>query len=106
MAPSAVSPQAEFNSEFSLPELESLPDLYGWPRQNERGYRIKEQLSGTERPMRVIHLGCGAAGICLAKFLPERLNNISFTCYDKNPDIGGTWLENRYAESFLASLGS
>lgn len=97
MAPSAIpNPQAEFESELSVSDLDSLPDKYGWPRGNDRGYKMVEQLSGTERPMRVIHLGCGAAGICLAKFLPERLNNVSFVCYDKNPEIGGTWLENRY----------
>lgn len=96
MAPSATSPRAEFASKLAIPDFESLPDRYGWPRENTRGYKLKEQLSGTERPLRIVHLGCGAAGICLAKFLPERLNNVSFTCYDKNADIGGTWLENRY----------
>lgn len=45
--------------------------------------------------MRIVHIGCGASGIALAKFLPDMLNNVSFTCYDKNDDIGGTWLENR-----------
>lgn len=84
--------QLEFSS---LPDLESLPDKYGWPRENEHGYRIKEQLCGTERPLRVIHAGAGASGICLAKFLPERLRNVSLVCFEKNSDVGGTWLENR-----------
>jgi hypothetical protein len=96
MAPSRIEPEVEFESSFGVPDLESLPDRYGWPRENAQGYRIKESLCGTERPLRVIHLGAGAAGICLAKFLPETLKNVSFTCYDKNSDIGGTWLENRY----------
>ncbi|KAK5052671.1 hypothetical protein LTR84_002536 [Exophiala bonariae] len=76
-------------------ELELLPDRYGWPRQSVSGYRIKEQLSGTERPIRIIHLGAGASGICFSKFAVEALNNVEWICYDKNPDIGGTWLENR-----------
>lgn len=96
MAPSRIEPEAEFESTFGVRDLESLPERYHWPRENENGYRIKEQLCGTERPLRIIHLGAGASGICLAKFLPERLKNVSFTCYDKNADIGGTWLENRY----------
>ncbi|KAF9894349.1 hypothetical protein FE257_007852 [Aspergillus nanangensis] len=90
MAPSAESPPSR------LPDFESLPKRYGWPTANEKGYQLMEQLAGTERPLRVVHIGAGASGICLAKFLPERLNNVSFTCYDKNADIGGTWLENRY----------
>ena len=95
MAPSRLDPQIEFESRFGISDLDSMPDKYGWPRENTDGYRIKEQLCGTERPMRVIHIGCGASAIAFAKFLPELLNNVSFTCYDKNDDIGGTWLENR-----------
>jgi hypothetical protein len=98
MAPSRTGPEVEFMSAYAIPDLEALPDRYGWPRENPRGYRIKEQLYGTDRPLRVIHLGAGASGICLAKLLPETLKNVSFTCYDKNSDIGGTWLENKYED--------
>ncbi|OAL32860.1 hypothetical protein AYO20_07651 [Fonsecaea nubica] len=76
--------------------LETLPDRYGWPRQSVNGYRIQEQLSGTERPIRIIHVGAGASGICFSKFAAELLHNAKWVCYDKNADIGGTWLENRY----------
>lgn len=70
---------------------------YGWPRENERGYRILEQPHGTERPLRVIHIGAGISGICMSKFLPEESKDTSLVCYEKNEDIGGTWLENRQA---------
>lgn len=95
MAPSRIDPEADFESKFGVPDLETLAERLGWPRENGRGYKITEQLSGHERPLRVIHIGAGASGICLAKFLPERLHNVSLTCYEKNHDIGGTWLENR-----------
>lgn len=95
MTRSKNDPVVQFRSRFGVPDLESLPDKYGWPRENADGYRIKEQLCGMERPLRIIHIGAGASAICLAKFLPETLNNVSFTCYDKNADIGGTWHENR-----------
>ncbi|BCS28059.1 flavin-containing monooxygenase [Aspergillus puulaauensis] len=78
------------------PDLEALPSRYGWPTENESGYRIREQLFGTERPLRVVSLGAGVGGICLAKYLPEQLQNVSLTVYDKNPEVGGTWYENRY----------
>ncbi|KAF2652919.1 cyclohexanone monooxygenase [Lophiostoma macrostomum CBS 122681] len=80
----------------SADTLKELADKCGWPRENERGYKIDEELFGHERPIRVIHIGAGISGICLAKFLPEKLNNATLVCYDKNNDIGGTWLENRY----------
>lgn len=90
------NPQTEFESRFGVPDLDALPLKFGWPTENANGYRIKEQLCGTERSLRVIHIGAGASGILLAKFLPEQLKNVSFTCYDKNSDIGGTWFENRF----------
>ncbi|KAG0652128.1 sterigmatocystin biosynthesis monooxygenase stcW [Hyphodiscus hymeniophilus] len=94
MAPSYTEPQFVSESQIAIPDIDTLPDKFGWPRENANGYRIKEQLCGTERPLRVVHIGAGASGICLAKFLPEALNNVSLTCYDKNGDVGGTWLEN------------
>lgn len=77
-------------------DFQALPARYGWPTVNENGYRITEQCSGVERPLKIISVGAGVAGICLAKFLPERLRNVSLTVYDKNPVLGGTWYENRY----------
>lgn len=77
-------------------DFQAYPARYGWPTVNENGYRITEQCSGVERPLKIISVGAGVAGICLAKFLPERLRNVSLTVYDKNPVLGGTWYENRY----------
>lgn len=68
---------------------------YGWLVQNPRGYRILEQPHGTLRPMRVIHIGAGASGITFAKFSEESLQNVEAQIYEKNKDVGGTWLENR-----------
>lgn len=83
-------------SSIGTDNFEKFADECKWPRQNERGYKIQEEVFALERPIRVIHIGAGISGICLAKFLPEILNNASLVCYDKNSDIGGTWLENRY----------
>ncbi|KAL2831028.1 putative dimethylaniline monooxygenase [Aspergillus pseudoustus] len=77
--------------------MNALAAQHRWPQEDRAtGYRITESLAGSKRPMRIVHVGCGAAGICLAKFIPERMENVSFVCYDKNADVGGTWLENRY----------
>ena len=78
-----------------LSNFESFPEKYGWETQNDRGYKIVEELCGTKRPLRVIALGAGASGICLARFLPQQLENVSLSIYDKNPEFGGTWYENR-----------
>lgn len=76
----------------------SLYNDLGWQVENKSGYRILEQPYGTLRPLRVIHIGAGASGICFSKFYQDQLqsSNISLQVYEKNHDIGGTWLENRY----------
>ncbi|OJD16203.1 hypothetical protein AJ78_03635 [Emergomyces pasteurianus Ep9510] len=84
------------SSSLYWPEFEQQPHMYGWPRENAKGYKIQERLCGSLKPIRVIHIGAGISGICLAKFLPEEVTEVTLTCYDKNSDIGGTWLENRY----------
>ena len=70
-------------------------NVYGWPRQNARGYKILEEPFGTLRPLRVIHIGAGASGICFSKFAEETLKNVTVQIYEKNHEVGGTWLENR-----------
>lgn len=51
MAPSAklVDPEAEFKTQFGLPDFSTFPERYGWATENERGYKFAEQLCGTER---------------------------------------------------------
>ena len=72
MAINGYSKHETFSKPVIPIDLDELPDRYGWPRENASGYRISEKLSGTRRPLRIVHVGCGAAGICIAKFLPER----------------------------------
>jgi hypothetical protein len=70
------------------------PSLYEWPTENENGYRLNEQLMGQKRNLKVIVLGAGASGINFIKAAVDRLENVEVVCYEKNNDVGGTWLEN------------
>lgn len=72
------------------------PSLYGWVNTSETGYQIDEIPSGVKKPLRVIVVGAGASGISFAKFAKDRLENVDVTIYDKNEDVGGTWIENVY----------
>ena len=47
------------------------------------------------KPVRVIFIGAGISGIAFA-YKARQLENISYTIYEKNHDVGGTWLESRY----------
>ncbi|KAL4800789.1 monooxygenase [Aspergillus venezuelensis] len=57
---------------------------------------LREEAIHTERPVRIICIGAGASGLCLAYKLQRSFSNFELTIYDKNPAIGGTWYENRY----------
>lgn len=48
------------------------------------------------RPMKIICIGAGISGMCAAIRFNQRIQNLDFTIYEKNADIGGTWFENRY----------
>ncbi|ODM97467.1 Baeyer-Villiger monooxygenase [Orchesella cincta] len=41
-------------------------------------------------------IGAGMGGICAAIQLKQKLNITSFTLFDENHDVGGTWLVNTY----------
>lgn len=93
MAPSRINDSI---STISHSRSEGLKyNDYGWLVRNARGYQLLEQPYGTLKPMRVIHIGAGAAGITFSKFAEESLQNVEVQIYEKNKDVGGTWLENR-----------
>lgn len=47
------------------------------------------------QPVRVIVLGAGISGIAFT-YKARNVENLSFTIYEKNPEVGGTWFESKY----------
>ncbi len=47
------------------------------------------------KPIRVIYIGAGISGIAFA-YKANQIEGLSYTIYEKNDDVGGTWLESRY----------
>lgn len=66
------------------------------PEVDSFGYRIREEPFGTKRKVRVVLMGAGASTVNFLKKAEETMENLDITVYEKNHDIGGTWLENRY----------
>ncbi|KAI0512941.1 hypothetical protein F5B22DRAFT_280782 [Xylaria bambusicola] len=63
------------------------------------GHDASKRLEGpihAEKDMRIVIIGAGASGLLLAYKLQKDFQNISFTVYEKNPAVAGTWYENRY----------
>ena len=52
--------------------------------------------SPTIRKIRVISIGAGVTGIMNAYYIQKLAENVEHVVYEKNEEIGGTWLENRY----------
>ncbi|KAI9027048.1 hypothetical protein DFJ74DRAFT_766358 [Hyaloraphidium curvatum] len=48
------------------------------------------------RPVDIVFIGGGLAGIEAAIMFQWRLKNAKFRIYEKNPEVGGTWWDNRY----------
>ncbi|OAL43338.1 FAD/NAD(P)-binding domain-containing protein [Pyrenochaeta sp. DS3sAY3a] len=62
----------------------------------ERSYQILEQPLGTTKHVRIVGIGAGMSGINIIRTLRLNLENYEVAIYEKNPQIGGTWFENRY----------
>jgi hypothetical protein len=63
------------------------------PEMDDYGYRIHEQAYGTRRRIKVVLMGAGASTLNFLKQAEDELQNVDITVYEKNSDVGGTWLE-------------
>jgi hydroxyversicolorone monooxygenase len=48
------------------------------------------------RRIKTITIGAGFSGILMAYQIQKQCENVENVIYEKNADVGGTWLENRY----------
>lgn len=60
-------------------------------------YKITEQPIGSRRPIRVACLGAGYSGLMMGIVFSQKMKdkNADLVIYERNEDMGGTWLENR-----------
>lgn len=58
-------------------------------------YTVSETPLGTPRSLRVITIGAGAAGLNMARHIELHMENVDHIIYEKNPEVGGTWYENK-----------
>lgn len=105
MAPSA-NPTAPIEASFTEHCAKNAHDLRNEVangHQNDSAshldpsYKIIEQPIGTRRPIRVACMGVGYSGLMMAIVFSERMKdkNAELVIYERNEDLGGTWLENR-----------
>jgi cation diffusion facilitator CzcD-associated flavoprotein CzcO len=59
-------------------------------------YCIVEEPSRSRRKIRIIVIGAGASALNFAHEIDTCDLDTELVLYEKNPEIGGTWYENRY----------
>lgn len=57
---------------------------------------ITERAVDEPRPLKVIYIGAGVSGILAAIQFRKFVPSLDLVIYEKNPEIGGTWYENKY----------
>lgn len=91
----------EYVSTSLAPDPNTIPDPGAphentWYNQDFSSYRVTESPLFTKREVRMVVVGAGASGLQIAHKAEHFLENVTVQIYDKNEDVGGTWLENRY----------
>ncbi|KAK9349967.1 hypothetical protein V1523DRAFT_421257 [Lipomyces doorenjongii] len=57
---------------------------------------VEARAVDARRSIKVIVIGAGVSGIIAGIRFHQRIPNLDLAIYDKNPDVGGVWYENRY----------
>jgi cation diffusion facilitator CzcD-associated flavoprotein CzcO len=90
-----MAPLPQLPKDDPRADTEEAAKKYGWENVDRNGYSILEKPHGLPQRKRLIVIGAGATGICMAKFA-EALANLDVQIYEKNEEVSGTWWENRY----------
>ena len=84
------------------PDINTLRDYstdgYADNKVDRSHYEIPDIILGgpTTRKIKVLSIGAGVTGIMNSYLIQKHCENVEHVVYEKNADIGGTWLENRY----------
>jgi hypothetical protein len=107
MAPSVISIETVDSSHTELRKVDEKIKVNGAechlngfsssPVHLDPAYQIIEQPIGTRRPIRIACMGAGYSGLMMAIMFSETMKdkNAELVIYERNKDLGGTWLENR-----------
>jgi len=83
---------------FKNCHTEMKSDILGSAKKvnEETPYTILEEPNRVGRPVRVITIGAGASALNFAHDIDTSPLEIQLVMYEKNPELGGTWFENKY----------
>ncbi|KID76808.1 Flavin monooxygenase-like protein, partial [Metarhizium brunneum ARSEF 3297] len=78
------------------PVVEDRDATGGMVKGSTDRYQIVEKTLGEPRDLRIITVGAGASGLNLAYQIDKHMQQVTHIVYEKNPEVGGTWYENKY----------
>ncbi|KAI5194210.1 FAD/NAD(P)-binding domain-containing protein [Aureobasidium subglaciale] len=67
-----------------------------WTYPYPTDFKLDEHPIDDVRELKVAVIGAGLAGVTAGALLPAKVPGIQLTILEKNPEVGGTWFENRY----------
>jgi hypothetical protein len=85
------------------PDLNAVAggERFDYSTPGSSGYDIDKDVTYNDpnnRKLRVITIGGGVTGIMLAYQIQKMCGNVEHVIYEKNEDIGGTWVSEQQAD--------
>lgn len=59
-------------------------------------FQFRDHPTDEVSKIKVICIGAGISGILSAIRLPQKIENLELSIYEKSRHLGGTWFDNRY----------
>lgn len=83
------------------PDLNAVAggERFDYSQPGSSGYEVRQDATWMDpknRKLKVLSIGAGVTGILNAYQIQKHCENVEHVVYEKNEDIAGTWLENRY----------
>lgn len=96
----SASPQSPTSAEKELPATKPT-SINAAKVDIDSSYKyasplISERALDQPRPLKVVYIGAGISGILAAIKFRQTVPDIDLVIYEKNPELGGTWYENKY----------
>ena len=82
---------------ISMPFLFNSTPAPNTKRTPPASYLISEKEINRSRPLKVTHVAAKVSGIVGAIRFGKLVLDFEFVIYEKNPDVGGTWYENKHS---------
>ncbi|KAF5854531.1 hypothetical protein GGP41_007336 [Bipolaris sorokiniana] len=73
--------------------------------QAGEGHSTLRQIYTPKQTLSVIGIGAGASGLLLAYKVQRHFDDFTLEIFEKNPEVSGTWYENRYLGGFSNKYG-